>query len=431
MINSIVWFKSDLRLNDNETLVRAIEQSDKIIPVYCLDDAHLNTCAFGFEKIGSYRAKFLLQSVYDLDKSLRKLGSGLLVVKGRPEKMLLELAKVYNVRKVFAKKEVAYEEIRTDELVEKELWKINCSMDRFSTSTMYHAEDLPFTIKDIPDMFTNFRKRVEKESQIRPAYGAPVKINSPELPPSTIYTLSDLSLSEPIVDKRRSILFQGGESEALKRLKLYFFGRNAVATYKESRNGLLGEDYSTKFSPWLANGCISPRFIYQELKKYEQKFGANESTYWLEFELLWRDYFRFIMKKHRNKLFQENGLKISSVAKYETKPEDLNKWINGNTGSDFVDANMLELKLTGFMSNRGRQNVASYLVNDLKVDWRYGAAYFEQQLIDYDVCSNWGNWAYLAGVGTDPRGQRIFNIEKQAEQYDPEGLYRKTWLKSA
>ena len=81
------------------------------------------------------------------------------------------------------------------------------------------------------------------------------------------------------------------------------------------------------------------------------------------------------------------------------------------------------------MSNRGRQNVASYLINDLKLDWRYGAAYFEQQLIDYDVCSNWGNWAYLAGVGNDPRGNRYFNIEKQALDYDPDGLYIKTWLK--
>jgi deoxyribodipyrimidine photo-lyase len=96
---------------------------------------------------------------------------------------------------------------------------------------------------------------------------------------------------------------------------------------------------------------------------------------------------------------------------------------------DFVDANMIELKLTGFMSNRGRQNVASYLCNDLKLDWRYGAEYFEQQLIDYDVCSNWGNWAYIAGVGNDPRSDRYFNIKKQADQYDADKHYRNLWLK--
>ena len=120
---------------------------------------------------------------------------------------------------------------------------------------------------------------------------------------------------------------------------------------------------------------------------------------------------------------------MNEVQINDTNSLNLEAWINGKTGVDFVDANMIELKLTGFMSNRGRQNVASYFCNDLKLDWRLGAAYFEQQLIDYDVCSNWGNWAYLAGVGNDPRGQRTFNTEKQALDYDKDGAYRKLWGK--
>ena len=177
----------------------------------------------------------------------------------------------------------------------------------------------------------------------------------------------------------------------------------------------------------MALGCISPRFIYQQLKQYEQTFQANESTYWLYFELLWRDYFRFMFKKHKAAFFKKNGFQNKSI---ETVSDSgrLEKWINGQTGQDFVDANMLELKLTGFMSNRGRQNVASYFCNELQLDWRLGASYFEQQLIDYDVCSNWGNWAYLAGVGNDPRGSRAFNCEKQANDYDKNGAYRKMWL---
>jgi deoxyribodipyrimidine photo-lyase len=190
---------------------------------------------------------------------------------------------------------------------------------------------------------------------------------------------------------------------------------------------LIGADYSSKFSPWLANGSLSPREIYYELKKYEEEFGSNESTYWLVFELLWRDYFRFMMKKHRHQFFLQTGIKPTDSPKKYNNQELLNQWINGNTGVDFIDANMIELKLTGFMSNRGRQNVASYLCNDLKLDWRYGAAYFEQQLIDYDVCSNWGNWAYLAGVGKDPRGNRYFNITKQADNYDSKKQYRILW----
>jgi deoxyribodipyrimidine photo-lyase len=137
-----------------------------------------------------------------------------------------------------------------------------------------------------------------------------------------------------------------------------------------------------------------------------------------------------MFKKHHQKYFSLYGLKqMHSEFTHQVEPPDeLNKWINGQTESDFVNANMLELRETGFMSNRGRQIVASYLINDLKVDWRFGAAYFEEQLIDYDVCSNWGNWAYLAGVGNDPRSNRYFDTKKQADIYDKNGEYRNRWL---
>lgn len=429
MKRSIVWFKTDLRLHDNEALIRAIEQSDEIIPVYCLDDDHFKTTPFGFHKTGNFRAQFLLESLSDLDASLRALGSGLTLVKGKPEAELYKLVKEYAVTKVFAKREVAYEEKQTEARVEKELWKLHCSFESFSTSTLYHAQDLPFSIKDIPDVFTNFRKQVERESSIRPIFQKPSGINSPALPQLQVPALEELGLQPVVQDPRAVIQFIGGESEGYKRLTNYFFETQLISHYKLSRNGMVGSDYSTKFSPWLALGCLSPRAVFYELKKYESQFSANESTYWLVFELLWRDYFRFMMKKHQHRFFLYSGIKTTDNS--STLPDNklLSRWIAGKTENDFVDANMHELELTGFMSNRGRQNVASYFCNDLKLDWRYGAAYFEQQLIDYDVCSNWGNWAYLAGVGNDPRGKRYFNIEKQAKEYDPGKEYRDLWLK--
>ena len=427
MNTSIVWFKTDLRLHDNETLIKAIEQSDEIIPVFCFDDNHFKLTGYGFQKTGNFRTQFLLESLKDLDDNLRKLGSGLLIIRGKPEYELVKLAQKYQATKVFAKKEVAYEEKQTEERVEKELWKLKCELKTFSTSTLYHAQDLPFSIKDIPDVFTNFKKRTEKESQIRDIFPAPKTIKSPAIPELTLPRLEQLGLTQIKVDQRSAFPFKGGETEAYKRLNYYFTESKLISNYKETRNRLIGANYSSKFSPWLANGCLSPREIYYELKKYEEKFGANESTYWLVFELLWRDYFRFMMKKHRHQFFLQTGIKPTDSPTNHNNQELLNQWINGNTGVDFIDANMIELKLTGFMSNRGRQNVASYLCNDLKIDWRYGAAYFEQQLIDYDVCSNWGNWAYLAGVGNDPRGNRYFDIAKQARQYDGDGAYRRLW----
>jgi deoxyribodipyrimidine photo-lyase len=138
-----------------------------------------------------------------------------------------------------------------------------------------------------------------------------------------------------------------------------------------------------------------------------------------------------MFKKHHQKYFSLYGLKqqSSNFLSQTNQSVELSDWINAQTASDFVNANMIELRETGFMSNRGRQIVASYLINDLKVDWRYGAAYFEEQLVDYDVCSNWGNWAYLAGVGNDPRSNRYFDTTKQAETYDRNGDYRKRWLR--
>ncbi|MEK8180986.1 DASH family cryptochrome [Flavobacterium buctense] len=429
MKTAIVWFKTDLRLIDNETLVKAIAQNDAVIPVYCFDESHFETTRYGFKKTGSFRIQFLLESLIDLDKSLRELGSGLLILKGKPEIEIPQVVKQFKAQRVYAKREVAYEEKQTEALVQAELWKHHCELLTFSTSTLYHAEDLPFSIKDIPEVFTNFRKKTEKDAIIRKSFDKPMVVNSPEIAPVILPTIEALGIHEVAIDNRAAIQFKGGESEALRRLNYYFFESKAISIYKETRNGMVGADYSSKFSAWLALGCISPRFIYLELKKYESQFGANESTYWLVFELLWRDYFRFMMKKHQNKIFLKSGIQNKDLTINQFDIKLLEDWVNGKTGVDFVDANMIELQLTGFMSNRGRQNVASYFCNDLKLDWRYGASYFEQQLIDYDVCSNWGNWAYLAGVGNDPRGNRYFNIEKQAIDYDKNKTFRDLWLK--
>jgi len=428
MKTSIVWFKTDLRLEDNEPLMKAIAQGEQVIPVYCFDDSHFETTVYGFKKTGNFRAQFLLESLEDLDKNLRKLGSGLVILRGKPEIEIPRIVNEYKVQKVFAKREVAFEEKQIEKLVQAELFKLRCELETFSTSTLYHAEDLPFSIKDIPDVFTNFRKKTEKDAVIRKPFNKPTEINSPEIPNMELPTLEDLGLVFSSIDSRAVIQFKGGETEAIHRLNHYFYETKSLSNYKETRNAMIGADYSSKFSAWLAMGCISPRFIYTEVKKYEKQFGANNSTYWLVFELLWRDFFRFMFKKHQTKFFLYSGIKTEKVNSKLLNEKFIFQWINGTTNSDFINANMLELKQTGFMSNRGRQNVASFFCNELNMDWRLGAAYFEESLIDYDVCSNWGNWAYLAGVGNDPRGHRYFNIEKQANDYDKNKSFRELWL---
>jgi deoxyribodipyrimidine photo-lyase len=237
-----------------------------------------------------------------------------------------------------------------------------------------------------------------------------------------------LGLAPTTLDKRAAFVFKGGEGAALHRLNYYLWETGLLSNYKNTRNGLLGADYSSKLSAWLSLGCISPRKVYAEVKRYEMAHGANESTYWLFFELLWRDFFYFMFKKYGNRFFKPQGLRGQAPPTAQNQAELFESWKKGQTGVPFVDANMRELNATGFMSNRGRQNAASFLVKDLKVNWTWGAAYFEEMLIDYCPASNWGNWAYVAGVANDPRENRYFNVIKQAGDYDPQGAYVRTWV---
>lgn len=271
--------------------------------------------------------------------------------------------------------------------------------------------------------------RVEKHATVNPPFPSPRLLRPlPDgLDVGEIPAVEDLGLTAPAFDDRGVLQFRGGETEALARLDGYFWKADRLRIYKETRNGMLGEDYSSKFSPWLALGCLSPRHVYEQVQQYEEQRVRNDSTYWLIFELLWRDYFRFICAKHGDKIFRASGMQGISIAwKQDWQRFDL--WQAGLTGFPLVDANMREIAATGFMSNRGRQNVASFLTKNLGIDWRMGAEWFESLLIDYDVCSNWGNWNYTAGVGNDARGFRFFNILKQSKDYDPEGKYVKHWL---
>ena len=248
-----------------------------------------------------------------------------------------------------------------------------------------------------------------------------------DIQPGELPKLSDLGLEEQSIDPKGVLLFKGGETAALERLQHYFWDADRLQVYKETRNGMLGADYSSKFSPWLANGSLSPRKVHAEVQRYERARKKNNSTYWMIFELIWRDYFRFVCAKYGRKVFRKSGIRGLPIAwQQDWKRFDL--WREGETGYPLIDANMKELAATGFMSNRGRQNVASFLTKNLGIDWQMGAEWFESMLIAYDVCSNWGNWNYTAGVGNDARGFRYFNIPKQSKDYDPNGDYVKHWL---
>jgi len=429
----IVWFRQDLRLHDNEALQDALKQGEEVIPIYVFDTRVFEgTTLFGFPKTGKYRTKFIIESVQDLRDNLRALGSELYIRIGKPEQIIFDIAQKAKTSWVFCNRERTEEEVQVQDALEQNLWSIGQEV-RFSRGKMlYYTADLPFPVTHTPDVFTHFRKEVERFVPIREVLPTPTKDDFKPLTigleAGNLPTLGDFGIQEFDNEKRAVINFKGGETAALKRLHYYFWESGCIENYKNTRNELIGSDYSSKFSPWLSQGCLSPKLIYAELKKYEAQKTKNDSTYWLFFELLWRDFFRLIGKKYDNKIFQKGGIIDQPVPALKDDRQLLQVWIEGRTGVPFIDANMKELAQTGFMSNRGRQNVASFLVKDLLVNWQMGAEYFESLLLDYDPCSNWGNWNYIAGVGSDPRENRYFNILAQAKRYDAKGKYVKLWL---
>ena len=423
---NLVWFRNDLRVGDNEVLFEACEDNAKVIGVYCIEPSWFQEGKFGFKKMEKFRAKFLLESLTDLKKNLDKFNIDLLVYFQSAKDTIPSICSEYQVNNIYLQKEWTQEEIDQENIVKANI-SDSFSWRSFYNQFLYHPEDIPFKFSETPQVFTVFRKKLEKYIDIREEHDIPKLSRENRIENTTqIPTLKDLGFETFEQPSKSAFPFFGGETEGLKRLDHYFFKTKKLGFYKKTRNGLVGLDYSSKFSPWLANGSISAKTIYWKVKKFESQHYKNQSTYWLIFELIWRDYFKYISLKHKNQIFKLDGI-LNKSYDWSRNKNQINKWINGETRSNFVNANMIELKETGWMSNRGRQNVASFFAKELHLDWRIGAAYFEALLLDYDVHSNYGNWMYVSGVGNDPR-DRKFNVDLQAERYDTDGRYRKLWV---
>ncbi|GAA5832545.1 hypothetical protein JCM3766R1_003118 [Sporobolomyces carnicolor] len=495
---TLTLHRGDLRIHDNALVTTAHDDSSThVLPVYVFDERFLELSGFpgykregppaktrvcGFWRTSSFRAKFIAEGVYDLKKNLREKGSDLLVRWGKLETVVDDVVKQLKengdeVDHVYLQKEFYSEELAIERKLRKILDAENVHFKLFDQAPLVHVTELPFKVSQTPDVFTPFRKRIEglpklgRDCLATPAKFKPFPAASSSSSKKSSYAgygekFDDVTdpteviehllkpLQEPNAanDKTRpagenqpsAFPFKGGETSAIERLEWYFNkGKDSpVATYKQTRNGLLGHSYSTKLSPFLAHGMVSPRLVMKYLTDHEERYSQTQNTYWVQFEILWRDYFYYTARKFGNNIFHLGGLEQvtdpkRSAAKgnywKEWTPErdeqdPAQRWLDGRTGIPFIDANMAELKSTGYMSNRGRQNVASFLAKDLEYDWRIGAEFFESHLLDHEPSANYGNWTYVAGVGNDPRAARQFNCIKQSRDYQPDGSYVKTWL---
>ncbi len=415
----LLWFTNDLRIEDNQTLVSAAESCHKLICVYVVEQTWFKSNRYGLKSISEKRWQFLYESLIDLNVSLERLNQSLLIVFDDPVVAVSKLIKEYGVSALF-KSELpgVYENLQLNHVKQK---FPKLSLYQYPALTLFSKSTLPISLDAFREIksFSYFRRKVEPLESVS-SFKTPLVL--PPVPGNSKWSLPKLPELKNVATETA---FVGGADSGKRQLLKYFSSQNPTE-YKQVRNELDGWNNSTKFSPWLANGSISVWQIVRLLKQFEREVTENESTYWISFELLWREYFHWLSKVHTSKFFHRNGIRDTNILT-SYYPERFKRWCEGNTPYPLVNACMKQLNQTGYMSNRGRQIVASCLVNELSVDWRYGAAYFEQQLIDYDVAVNWGNWQYLAGVGSDPRGKRHFDLDKQTEIYDPERIFIKKW----
>lgn len=409
MIRSILWFRQDLRLHDNEALIEAIRSSDELIPVYIFHPQQFASLTrYGMAKTGKARTQFLLDSVFDLRSQLQKLGSELVIRIGRPEEILYSLASVHKAHYIYCNRERTREEVYVQDRLEKKLWAIGREVRYSRGKMLYYTADLPFPVTHCPDSFAVFRKETEQFIPVRTPLQTPhalcpfpTEIESCQIP--------DIQVLLPEHAEEQTIFFKGGEMEGLRVLE---HGIQLPPTFMANENTML--------SPWIAMGCLSPKKVYYDAFPFEKERDE------LQQHLIYRDYLRLMGKKYGDQIFYKSGIKGIPI-QYKSDEKLLKQWQQGKTNVDIIDAAMCQLNQAGWLPDALRRLVASYFVKVLNLDWRLGAAYFEAKLIDYDPCTNWVSWLNMAGLGPDTREDRIINYEAVGKRIDPEGNYIQAW----
>ena len=416
---SLVLLNDTLRWHDNPLLQSATGRKAAVV---VLDKAAFFGRQYGIRRANLQRLQQQLALITALEQSLARHNIGMITLFGDTAHCIRSLAGHLNATELYCAEPVSpYEYTAIYQLSD------TLNVNQLDCNSLLGAELRPESA-NLPDSFTPFRKQREPLLLVSPPIAAGNSDNNWLTPEQAHAYNSDFA----------GLLRQFGaaaqplchEQSALAHLQRYIWQQQHILHYKQTRNQLHGENYASFCSSALALGCLSVRELWHNIVQFEHSVEANESTYWLKFELLWREFFRWQFRKYGARWFSRNAIKgqpdYTLAALSARQRERFQLWCSANTGVAFIDANMRLLNQTGLMSNRGRQNVASFLIHDLGIDWRLGAAYFEQRLLDYDCASNWGNWAYIAGTGNS--NERQFNIDKQAKIYDADGSFVRAML---
>ncbi|NVK39895.1 MAG: DASH family cryptochrome [Oceanospirillaceae bacterium] len=415
----LIWLRNDLRLHDQPAFRIAKARQEPLAVVFILPGHWLQTDRQGLDRLGAAKARFLRQSLDDLDAQLQRSGLGLTVLSGDPVALLRRWHRQSAFHLITQAAQAPEEGAWLRALADAGI-----SIETVENQTLFDSEQIAPLLAGWPKSFTAFRHRVESGLEPRVPRAPESLSAAPAEPPF------DAAVRWPggsDTEEGRS-QFRGGERAGLERLDDYLWRRRALDHYRDSRNQLIGRDFASQLSPWLAWGCLSVREVWHQIRRYEARYGEDEQRYWLRFELLWREFFHCSMRHYGRLLFRRDGLAARPLPETRFQASYWHAWCQGRTGVPMVDAGLRELTATGYCSNRLRQNLASYLIHQLGLDWRLGARFFERHLIDFDVASNQGNWAYIAGAGQDPRQGRRFDLNWQLRRYDPALMHIRHWL---
>lgn len=400
----IWWIRRDLRLADNAALRAALE-AGPVIPAFILDPA--------FSRSSPRRRHFLYEGLHALDRDLRSRGSYLVIRRGRPIEVLTKLVNQTKAEIIFAEEDFTPYARRRDEEIERHL-----PLQLIHGQTVHHpdsvhkADGKPYTV------FTPFSKawKAKLSSSVN-LFPAPVWVNTPEG-----------ITSEPLPGFKVSPCFPAGEQEALARLDEFLHQR--IYSYDQDRNRM-DLNGTSSLSPYLHFGMLGLRQAVSAARqaivdaKGETSKGSAEA--WLN-ELIWREFYIQILYHFPHVSRTAFNPSLANIA-WRNDESDFEAWKEGRTGVPIVDAAMRQLREIGWMHNRARMIVASYLVKDLLIDWRWGEEYFMEQLLDGDIAANNGGWQWTAGTGTDAAPYfRIFNPVLQSARFDPNGEYIRRWV---
>lgn len=395
----IVWHREDIRMHDN----KAVSNAEDAVPVFIIDDKIL-------EKASKRRMKWLLKNLQSLKHDYNKIGSDILVRRGDPSTIIKNIIDEYDADRILFNKSYTPTGRDRDEQFKSEISQV-VDIQTFHDRVLHKPESI-YTNKGTPySVFTYYHKKWKKRDKETPFdVGEFKEITDSE---GDIPEVTELGF-EPV-----DIQLPKAGTEVARR-KLRSFCSDSIDEYEDSRD-YPSEDGTSRLSPYMSYGVIGVREVWEETEKAESPSEFQE-------QLAWRDFYTQVLY-HNPSVVTENYKSYEQPIQWENDEELFEKWKNGKTGYPIVDAGMRQLKQEGYMHNRVRMIVASFLTKDLLIDWRQGYNWFRRMLIDHDVANNNGGWQWAASTGTDAQPYfRIFNPMSQGERYDPDGEYIKKYV---